>query len=196
MLTITKQQQQQQHQQKIVPEQKTGLSSGKYTGARVFSSSNPPLIHDKYNSTGIVRDAISKLHNLEPFVEYIALIAAYLSIIIVAEWFYRRKMSAAQFEDFIFHLPGYDNFNEVFDARNAIFGRWKLAQLYGGMPKEKNIVQLENTLILCVTRVFDDYRKGGLLAWGDFRFDFRFLFGFVNAAAPFSIMIFQLCSAE
>jgi len=142
-------------------------------------------------------------YHLEYFIEYLTLTVFYVGFIAIVEYFASQRVSMFQLEasllesvDTEIRLMGYGQFEA--HTRQPHLGHHSQQQAplngFHSRPKahqEKHMLT-NFTLVLLTLAVSRKYIKSRYMAWCKFDLNYRLVFAFVNAAAPFSVMILQL----
>lgn len=107
-----------------------------------------------------------EFNHFENFVEFFVLCTAYLAFIVVAQRLGAKRVERARLEHYLLDLS----------KQTMAHGR------SGEM----------DTLVLATNQMIDRFEHSGYIAWCEFRMNYRLMFAFINAVAPFSVMILQL----
>lgn len=130
-------------------------------------------------------------YHLEYFVEYLVLAIFYITFIATVEYFAAQRVTLFQLESSLINAIESEQMPSMgtFEGYRRDFGGFLTRP--GGMGSRQE-QQLTNTFVLLTLAVARKYIKSRYRAWCRFNLNYRLVFAFINAAAPFSVMILQL----
>ena len=116
-------------------------------------------------------------YHLEYFVEYFTLTAFYLSFIATVEFFASKRASLQELHSILLASVRYES-------------KFVSVTLGGRRGEVDHLAS--SSLVLLTYQMAEKYSKSRFRAWCGFILNYRLVFAFLNAAAPFSVMILQL----